>query len=139
MSRAATVSNFWNELADFPDFPQALCKNYQKPLWDFQLNEQEKHISRARRHNKAMKVCRQCVHQNDCYNWGYAHEMHGIWGGKVLIPLGRSYLRCASCNYPMVQSRYQKPPWGFRNRMTDTECTGCAAYKARKAKKSRAA
>ncbi|QGF20297.1 WhiB family transcription factor [Gordonia phage Sixama] len=130
MRSAAMSSNIWRLVDNFPDFPQSLCKGYPKPLWDFQLNEQERLIARGRRHDKAIRICKQCVHAEACFTWGIRNEMHGVWGGQVLIPGGRAYLRCRSCGKAMIKSRYQKPPRGFRNRYSNDICTRCATATA---------
>ncbi|QEM41587.1 WhiB family transcription factor [Gordonia phage Forza] len=127
MVRSAAMSNFWREVDYFPDFPRALCKGSTKPLWDFQLNDQEKLIARGRRHDKAIRICGKCVHADACFSWGYKNGMHGVWGGQVLTPNGRTYLRCTNCGKAMIKSRFQKPPRGFRNRHSNSVCTRCAS------------
>lgn len=124
-TRVAVMSNFWRSSADIPHFPQAQCKFAKKPLWDFQVHDKERSAARSRRHSRAIKICKTCDHKSECLLWGVTHEMHGVWGGKVLVPFGRRYLRCDDCDLPMIKSRYQKPPRGFRNRHTDTQCVEC--------------
>ena len=122
----AIQSVIWGDLENFPDFPKALCRASKRPLWDFQINDSERYLPRSRRHNKAIRICKKCVHADDCLLWGTKHEMQGVWGGKVLIPNGRSYFRCEKCGYAMVKSKFQKPPRGFRTRHSNTLCVVCA-------------
>jgi WhiB family redox-sensing transcriptional regulator len=30
---------------------------------------------------KAKSICQQCLHRNDCAEWGINYERYGIWGG----------------------------------------------------------
>ena len=39
----------------------------------------------------AKSICRSCVHQSECAEWGIAKENYGIWGG--LTQLDRKILR----------------------------------------------
>lgn len=126
------VSALWLMAESIPNFTNAMCKGHSKPLWDYQLNDDEKLVARGRRHNKAIKLCRLCDHQDECYLWAVNNKMQGVWGGRVLVPDGRVYLRCQHCVRPMIRSRYQKPPRGFRNRRTDTVCVSCHTYLAKK-------
>ena len=119
-------SMIWKDVDDFPNFPMALCRASKHPLWDFQINDSERYLPRSRRHNKAIRICKKCIHAEACFLWGTENEMQGVWGGKVLIPNGRSYFRCEVCGYAMIKSRFQKPPRGFRNRYSNTLCTICA-------------
>lgn len=131
MSRRVGVSSFWDEISGFPDFPNASCSGNKKPLWDFQTSDNEKYVARSRRHNKAIRICKTCVHQRECFMWGVKHGMQGVWGGQVLVPRGRSYFRCKYCSKPMIKSRYQKPPCGFRNCHSIDVCVGCHAHRAK--------
>lgn len=31
--------------------------------------------------SEAKRICRECPVQPECFDWGMAHEKHGIWGG----------------------------------------------------------
>ena len=33
--------------------------------------------------NFAKSICRSCLHQSECAEWGIVKEAHGIWGGLV--------------------------------------------------------
>lgn len=135
--KSLPISALWGGISEIPDFPNAKCKGNLKALWDFQLNDREKLVARGRRHNKAIKLCRSCDHKDLCHSWAVDNQMQGVWGGVVLVPDGRTYLRCEPCGKPMIKSRYQKPPWGFRNRHDDKMCTMCHAYRQKKAEREK--
>lgn len=40
---------------------------------------------------QARSICRQCIHQSECAEWGINYEKYGIWGG--LIPTERRAIR----------------------------------------------
>lgn len=122
----AILSRIWTVGAASPVLPDAKCKGNTKPLWDFQVSDAEKPLVRSRRHNKAIAICGLCPERDRCLAWGIANEMSGVWGGVVLVPNGRSYLRCDTCGYAMIRSRYQLPPRGFRNMDNNNRCMICA-------------
>lgn len=59
---------------------------YEAPLCasvggDFWFPEKEVGSSNSTEMLMAKSICRQCIHQSECAEWGIQNETFGIWGG----------------------------------------------------------
>jgi hypothetical protein len=58
---------------------------------DFWFPEKEKRSVSNTDIKTAKSICRSCIHQSECAEWGIAKETYGIWGG--LTADDRKYIR----------------------------------------------
>jgi hypothetical protein len=74
------------------DFEEPACAEVGVSLF-FQpdADDPEQGTFADRNYEYARKVCKTCVHKNECAEWGLANEVHGMWGG--LSPRERTSLR----------------------------------------------
>jgi hypothetical protein len=69
------------------DFEAPLCAEVGGDWW-FPDKEDNKFDGRY-----ARSICKNCLHNNECAEWGIYNEVHGIWGG--LTPRERQSIRVA--------------------------------------------
>lgn len=80
-------------MSDKPwEFEQPLCAEVGVEAFYVQdRDEPEPGVGVVPDYNSAKKICKSCIHQIECAEWGIKHETHGMWGG--LTPQERKIIR----------------------------------------------
>lgn len=61
------------------DYEAPLCAQVDGELWFPEPGGDSTGV------RKAVSICRSCIHQTECAEWGIRNEKHGIWGGITAV------------------------------------------------------
>jgi hypothetical protein len=60
------------------EYEAPLCSQVGGDHW---FPEKDEQFPTPNDTNIAKRICHQCIHRNECAEWGIVNEYFGIWGG----------------------------------------------------------